>query len=85
MYDANIIVYDASGYKFTGKERDAESGLDYFGARYYGSNTSRFTTPDPLLATLRQENPQTLNKYTYTPTKNGDSHEDEWVGSDPDK
>ena len=25
-------------YKFTGKERDTESGLDYFGARYYGSN-----------------------------------------------
>ena len=25
-------------YKFTGKERDTESGLDMFGARYYGSS-----------------------------------------------
>src|ERR1700735_5169493 len=32
--------------KFTGKERDAESGLDMFGARYYGSSLGRFMTPD---------------------------------------
>ena len=53
-------------YKFTGKERDSESGLDYFGARYYGSNMGRFMTPDPLLSTLRPGNPQTFNRYTYT-------------------
>jgi RHS repeat-associated protein len=33
-------------YKFTGKERDAESGLDYFGARYYASSMGRFMSPD---------------------------------------
>src|SRR4051812_43936545 len=33
--------------RFTGKERDAETGLDYFGARYYGSKIGRFTTTDP--------------------------------------
>jgi RHS repeat-associated protein len=33
---------------FTGKERDAESGLDYFGARYYSSSMGRFSSPDPL-------------------------------------
>ncbi len=33
---------------YTGKERDAESGLDYFGARYYGSNMGRFMSPDPI-------------------------------------
>jgi len=38
MYDAPIAVYDASTHKFTGKERDSESGLDMFGARYYGSS-----------------------------------------------
>lgn len=32
--------------KFTGKERDSETGLDYFGARYYGSNMGRFMSPD---------------------------------------
>jgi RHS repeat-associated protein len=36
----------AMHYKFTGKERDAESGLDYFGARYYGSNMGRWMSPD---------------------------------------
>jgi RHS repeat-associated protein len=30
---------------FTGKERDAETGLDYFGARYFGSPQGRFTSP----------------------------------------
>ncbi|MBI2682254.1 MAG: RHS repeat-associated core domain-containing protein [Acidobacteriales bacterium] len=33
-------------YKFTGKERDTESGLDYFGARYYGSRMGRWMSPD---------------------------------------
>ncbi len=50
-------------YKFKGKERDAESGLDYFGARYDSSNISRFMSPDPLGG--HQEDPQTLNKYVY--------------------
>ena len=29
----------------TGKERDAESGWDYFGARYYGSSMGRMMSP----------------------------------------
>jgi RHS repeat-associated protein len=33
-------------YKFTGKERDPESGLDYFGARYYSSAHGRFLSAD---------------------------------------
>jgi hypothetical protein len=32
----------------TGKERDTETGLDYFGARYYSAAQGRFTSPDPL-------------------------------------
>ena len=32
----------------TGKERDAESGNDYFSARYYASSMGRFMSPDPL-------------------------------------
>ncbi|MFZ1086425.1 MAG: RHS repeat-associated core domain-containing protein, partial [Terracidiphilus sp.] len=35
-------------HHFTGKERDAESGNDYFGARYYASSMGRFMSPDPL-------------------------------------
>ncbi len=33
--------------KSTGKERDAESGLDNFGKRYYGSSMGRFMSVDP--------------------------------------
>ena len=42
MYGA--MPYCAS--QFTGKERDTETGLDYFGARYYSSNMGRFSSPD---------------------------------------
>jgi RHS repeat-associated protein len=37
---------DGERQKFTGKERDSESGLDYFVARYYSSAQGRFTSPD---------------------------------------
>ncbi len=51
---------------FTGKERDSESGLDYFGARYYSSNMGRFSSPDPgWFFASRLENPQTWNQYSY--------------------
>jgi RHS repeat-associated protein len=54
-------------FKFTGKERDSETGLDYFGARYYGSNMGRWMSPDPInLTRARLVNPSnTLNKYAY--------------------
>jgi RHS repeat-associated protein len=51
-------------YKFAGKERDSESGLDNFGARYDSSSLGRFMSPDPLGG--RMIDPQTLNKYSYT-------------------
>ena len=38
----------SQNYKFTGKERDSESNLDNFGARYYASTTGRFMIPDAL-------------------------------------
>jgi RHS repeat-associated protein len=54
---------DNSRQKFTQKERDNETGLDFFEARYYGSQSGRFTSPDPLGG--HTEDPQTLNRYTY--------------------
>jgi RHS repeat-associated protein len=52
--------------KFTGKERDAETGLDYFGARYYSGALGRFTSPDPLYIEARRlADPQQLNLYAY--------------------
>jgi RHS repeat-associated protein len=57
-------------YKFTGKERDTESGLDYFGARYYGSNMGRFMSPDwsakaEPVPYSKLTDPQSLNLYSY--------------------
>ena len=57
-------------YKFTGKERDAESGLDYFGARYFSSSMGRWLTPDwsaspePVPYAVFGD-PQSLNQYGY--------------------
>jgi RHS repeat-associated protein len=60
----------------TGKERDAESGNDYFINRYYGSSMGRFLTPDPTgLYYADPQNPQSLNLYSYAqnnPLKNSD-------------
>ncbi|HEY5883476.1 MAG TPA: RHS repeat-associated core domain-containing protein, partial [Pyrinomonadaceae bacterium] len=38
---------DSLRFKFTSKERDSETGLDFFEARYYSSAQGRFTRPDP--------------------------------------
>jgi len=71
-YDADLYPYGGerwytdscdSHYKFTGKERDPESGLDNFGARYNSSSIGRFMSPDLLGG--HTENPQSLNKYAY--------------------
>jgi RHS repeat-associated protein len=51
--------------QFTGKERDAETGLDYFGARYFSGAQGRFTSVDPLLESADPSNPQSWNRYTY--------------------
>jgi len=57
-------------HKFTGKERDTESGNDYLGARYYASTTGRFMSPDwsddPVSVPYASLNdPQSLNLYSY--------------------
>lgn len=52
--------------RFAGKELDVETGLDYFGARYYLSPSGRFTTVDPLLdIDSALVNPQLWNRYAY--------------------
>jgi len=68
----------------TGKERDTESGLDMFGARYYGSSLGRFMTPDWAAKPTNVPyasfgNPQSLNLYSYvnnnpTTTRDPDGH-----------
>jgi RHS repeat-associated protein len=52
--------------KFTSKERDDETGLDYYGARYCASVQGRFISPDPLLESGTVYDPQTWNRYSHT-------------------
>ena len=64
LYDEGV------GSRYTGKERDAESGLDYFGARYYSSNMGRWSSPDwskspSGVPYADLSNPQSLNLYSY--------------------
>jgi RHS repeat-associated protein len=56
---------DTNRIRFTGKERDAETGLDYFGARYFSGAQGRFTSPDPLLSSGRPWDPQSWNRYAH--------------------
>ena len=72
-YGGEIVISgsDINNYKFNGKERDSESGLDNFGARYDSSNLGRFMTPDwagkPTAVPYAVfGDPQSLNLYGYT-------------------
>ena len=54
------------GWKFSGKEQDAESGLYYFGARYYDPALYRFLSPDPVIRPeLGMATPHWWNLYSY--------------------
>jgi RHS repeat-associated protein len=83
--ELQFLANDSNHYKFTGKERDVETGLDYFGARHYSNGLGRFITPD-WAATPEPvpyadlTDPQSLNQYTYVrnvPTSrvDADGHE----------
>jgi RHS repeat-associated protein len=61
---------DVSPMHFTGKERDPESGLDNFGARYYANTMGRFMSPDwaskPTAVPYAMfGDPQSINLYSY--------------------
>ncbi|HEX4005473.1 MAG TPA: RHS repeat-associated core domain-containing protein [Acidobacteriaceae bacterium] len=69
-----IACADGTEHHFTSKERDSETGFasgnDYFLARYYGSQTGRFLSPDwsakeEPIPYSRLDDPQTLNLYDY--------------------
>ena len=64
LYDEGI------GSRCNGKERDTESNLDMFGARYYASSMGRFMIPDWAAKPTNVPyasfgNPQSLNLYSY--------------------
>lgn len=67
------IICQHPAWQTTGKERDQESGLDYFGARYYAPTMGRFISPDfngyeddpDPVPYADLHDPQSLNLYGY--------------------
>ncbi len=80
----NCTGTDATEHHFTSKERDIESGLDYFFARYYTSTLGRFMSPDWAAKAMpvpwaKLDNPQSLDLYAYVANNplsraDGDGH-----------
>ena len=67
---AGALTAAATEHTFTGKERDTESGNDYFGARYYASSMGRWMSPDwsekqDPVPYAKLDDPQSLNLYAY--------------------
>ena len=93
FYPFGGVVYssgsDPNHYKFTGKERDSESGLDNFDFRYFGSSMGRFMSPDDDSA-QDQANPQSWNLYSYvmnrpTVATDPDGHDCIYIDNDSGK
>src|SRR5437879_3648210 len=66
-FGGELVVTSGSGtsYKFTGQERDSETGLDHAWFRKYSSNVGRWHTPDPYRGSAYAANPQSWNRYAY--------------------
>ncbi len=62
---AESLCHQGVRSRCSAKERDAESDLDYFLARYYGSSLGRFNSVDPANAGADPANPQSWNAYAY--------------------
>ncbi|MBI3449251.1 MAG: hypothetical protein HY049_10090 [Acidobacteria bacterium] len=52
--------------RFTGHERDVESGLDYMLARYYSASSGRFLSVDPFAPSASLKDPQSWNRFSYS-------------------
>jgi RHS repeat-associated protein len=88
--ELQFVNSDSNHYKFTGKERDSETGLDYFGARYYGNSLGRWMSPDwatkpEAIPYSDLRDPQSLNLYGYvrnlpTTLVDKDGHGDAMTG-----
>ncbi len=62
---AESLCHQGVRSRCSAKERDDESGLDYFLARYYSGGLGRFSSVDPLAASANPSLPQSWNRYAY--------------------
>jgi RHS repeat-associated protein len=60
-----VQTSDGTDAKFTSKERDAETGLDFFEARHFSFTQGRFVSPDGPFNDQDPSNPQSWNLYSY--------------------
>ena len=77
-YGAN----DTIRQRFTGYQKDNETGLDFAEARMYQNQHARFTAIDPLLASGKSDNPQTFNRFVYAgnnPILRSDPTGEDWI------
>jgi RHS repeat-associated protein len=68
--DSSLRTFTYKRYRYVGKEKDAESGLYYYGARYYAAWTCRFISVDPLA-----EKYVHLTPYNYAANKPIDDYD----------
>jgi RHS repeat-associated protein len=84
--ELQFVNNDTNDYKFTGKKRDIETGLDYFGARYYSNGLGRWVSADwsstPVPVPYADfGDPQSLNLYNFVggnPASKADPDGHEW-------
>jgi RHS repeat-associated protein len=57
------VTNASSTTEFTGKERDAETGLDWFKNRYFSGAQGRFTSPDPFNVIDLTKSKDTVDKF----------------------
>jgi len=69
-------------YKYSGKEKDDETGYSYFGARYYSSDLSIWLSVDPMSDARPNLSPYNYTQWNPVMKVDPDGNLDDWVKRD---